>query len=142
MSRGVSRAPWYFIERASARCDFSALRIVNGEVAFFCPLHVRHARRGSVVVYLCVRLFRATGTDVCAHTGCARPTGCPSPPQVIEAKLSDDDDRFNVDKVTEIFHRALDLERDNFHFLLFLKRQGLRTFLSSLSLFSSYLKFY
>lgn len=32
---------------------------------------------GSVVVYLCVRLFHAIGTDVCTYTGCAGPTGCP-----------------------------------------------------------------
>lgn len=67
---------------------FSALGIVNREVTFFCSLHVRHAHRGSVVVYLCARLFRATGTDVCAYTGCARPTGCSfSRPRTIDVKI-------------------------------------------------------
>lgn len=87
MSRGVSRASWD--SRARLAATFSTLRVVNSEVTFFFPLHVRHARRGSVVVYLCVRLFRTTGTDVSAYTGCARPIECLFPVAVNrgEAKL-------------------------------------------------------
>lgn len=60
---------------SSQRCDF--FRTPNYERRSHDFAASRETRTlGPVVVYLCVRLFRAVGTDVCAYTGCAGPTEC------------------------------------------------------------------